>query len=274
MAGIIGNDSTTKVLKTINNYTGLANLKVIAINPTKDELSKILGGADVKEPEYLNLDLNKDGVLQNKIVFWLANKQLVIQKDGTKAPEEIKTRVEFLVAPRERMNKEGTKNQIVNRRGQTCWLTVEAINTNDNMSWFRHEPYHNAFIGEEILLNFVRNWMNLAADADCNFENPTKIFSGDVTELKNMLKARPNNEVTVYLDVTSKDDKYYQAVYSKAFSRPLASNPEAVFAKAFKEEYGAPKTKFKDFTLRVFTPDYNIDSPDSEQSNTGNKFFV
>lgn len=36
-----GNDSTVEVLGGYSLYTGLANLKVLAINPTKEELEAV-----------------------------------------------------------------------------------------------------------------------------------------------------------------------------------------------------------------------------------------
>lgn len=263
MEEIKGNNSTDQVLNQIENHVGLMNMKVVAINPTKDELVKILNienPTNIKEPQYKDLDLQKDGILQNKIVFQLQGKL----PDG-----KIKnSRLEFLVAPRERKNKDGNKTQIVNRLGQFSWNTEAEIEANPNMKWFQHVPYHNAMIGEEQLIDFIRNWMNLGTKDNCNIGNLLATMSGDMTELKSYMTQFPNNEATVWLDVIENNGKYYQSVYNKAFSRPTAKTPESIFAKAFNEQYGAPKTPFGGtFELHVFVP--QVDTPDKSTITDG-----
>lgn len=267
MSGIKGNNSNEVVLTTIDQYTGLANLKVVAINPNKEELEKLLGldeGKIEKEPQYKDLDLQNDGNLQNKIVFHLESKTLVSDK-GVPKEAVIKTKIEFLVAPKERVSQTG-KTQLVNAVGNCSWGTEEVITSNPKMKWFCKPPYHNAYVGEENLLKFVRNWLNLATNDECNFADAEKIMSGDVTELKGYLTRYPNNQVTVYLDIVEKekDDKktYYQTVYTKAFSRPTAKSPETIFANAFKEDYGSTKSPFTGFELKVFYPKIEVDAPD------------
>lgn len=266
MSGIKGNNSNEVVLKSIDQLTGLANLRVVAINPNKAELEKLLGleeGKIEKEPQYIGLDLNNDGILKNKIAFHLEGKVLATQKDFTKKEVLLKTRVEFIVADRERVSTTG-KKQLINLYGAASWNTQDQVESNDKMKWFNKPPFHNALEGEEILLVFLRNWLNLGGDDACNLADVHKVMAGDVTELRGYMKAYPTNEVTVYLDVTEKNDKYYQNVYNKAFSRPTAKSPETIFANAFKEQYGEPKTPFNGWEVKIFYPKANIDTPDSE----------
>lgn len=291
--GIKGNSSTVEVQKSINQYTGLANMKVVAINPTREEIIKLFDldeTSTIKEPQYIGLDLQNDGNLQNKIVFYLKGRQLVVDtKKNTKDVQDISGRLEFLVASKERLSKTG-KSQIFDKLGNSFWGTMdeaknlsldESINPTRRKilkQFVDNTPHHNALIGEEQVLNFVRNWYNLSNDASCNFSDPVKLFSGDVTELKNMLNTvfedkslAKDNEITVYMDVTENKGKYYQAIYGKAFSRPKAKNPEAIFAKSFGEEYGKPKALFTGFELKVFIPTYNVDMADAPESNTTKK---
>jgi hypothetical protein len=275
MSGISGNSSDKVVLNSIDQFTGLANMKVVAINPSKSELEKLLGleeGKIEKELQYTDLDLQNDGNLQNKVVFHLEATTKAKEKDSSLKDVVIKTRIEFLVAPKERVSQTG-KTQLVNALGQCSWGTKETILSNPNMKWFFKPPYHNAYIGEEMLLSFVRNWLNLATNDECNFADVTKIMNADVTELRGYLKQHPNNEITVYLDVTEKNNKHYQVIYGKAFSRPTAKSPETLFANAFKEQYGDTKSPFTGFELKVFYPKIEVDTPDSEQPTTKSAFL-
>jgi hypothetical protein len=141
------------------------------------------------------------------------------------------------------------------------------------MKWFNHEPFHNAYVGEENFLKFITNWLNLASTDNCLFADRDKIFNGDMTELRGYLadKETANNEVTVYLDVTENKGKYYQSVYTNAMSRPTAKNPEAIFAKAFGEQYGKTKSPFTGFELKVFYPKIHVDTPDEENLGTAKR---
>ena len=110
-------------------YQGLGNFKVVAINPTGVEIKKLLNikeSVDIKDPNYLNLDLQKDGVLQNKIVFYIQGTNKVSQPDGTIKVETINDKVEFLVANRVRVSSTG-KQQLFDSKGNNNWVTIESI---------------------------------------------------------------------------------------------------------------------------------------------------
>ena len=66
---IQSNASTEEVMGGIKTFSGLTNVKVIAVNPTLAELHAI--GINVKqEPNY---KVEFSGEEYNKIVFWLNN---------------------------------------------------------------------------------------------------------------------------------------------------------------------------------------------------------
>lgn len=273
------NNSNDSVINQITLYTGLANVKVALINPTKAELSSFLG-ADIKdEPNYKDLDLQNDGNLLNKVVFHiLVDKQPAKHRNGEIKPVTIKSRIEILVKNEVRKSKTG-KTQFVNAKGNFAWSdSLEVLNGNENMKWFTDAGgIREAKVGEEQLTSLIMNWVN--HDPKNNFElsDVGKICSADVSELNGYLKAGADkNMFTVYLDVSSKDDKDYQIVYGKCFSRPTITlnNQEKAFNKAFNEEYGAPKTDFKSFSLIEFSKAHSVDTPDAETPSKPKTDFV
>lgn len=269
MSGIAGNKSEDQVLNSVSQVTGIASLRVLAFNPNAAAIKTMLGmppETEVKEPQYLGLDLNKDGNLQNKIAVYLGRTlEAFNEKKGAKETIKLITRVEFLVKPEVRKNKDGDKTQIVNVKGNTSWATIEDIESLNKWKWFNKGPFHEAIVGEEIMLDFVRNWLNLGSNDDCNFVDFKKIAAGDVTELEGYRKQFPQNEVTVLVGVTTKNDKIYQAVYNKAFSRPTAKTPQLVFANALKGAYGEFKADFQDsFDLKIYQVKVEVSGADKE----------
>ena len=271
------NNSNEAQINQITLYTGLANVKVAHINPTKDELSKFLGVEIKEEPKYKDLDLQKDGNLLNKIVFHvLVDKQDAKHRNGEIKPITIKTRIEVLVKNEKRVASTG-KTQFVNAKGQFTWAdSLEALTSNENMKWFTEaNGIREAKIGEEQLYSILMNWFNHNPKDNFELADIGKICSGDVSELKGYLKGGADkNSFTVYLDVTSKEDKDYQQVYGKCFSRPTITlnNQEKAFTKAFNEQSGAPKTDFKSFMLQEFSRVNTVESPDSEAPKKRNDF--
>jgi hypothetical protein len=262
--------SSEETVKQSKLFTGLANLKVLAVNPNMEELKK-LGIEPKKEPEYTNIVLGEGSLPVNKIIFYLGGDIMVYNKEGIKVKETFRpTRLEFVVSDREQVSKTN-KNQYINKFGLASWNSPEEVAANPKMEWFNKPPFRKACVGEEILLRFVKNWLNLKPNEDeVAFKDVKKLFGGDITELKQLVKDAAKNEVTVYLDVKAvEDDKgktnYYQEIYNKEFSRPIISNPQQTFAKTFQEsDWTKPKTPFKSFDLRVFEQPVKFDTPDDD----------
>ena len=75
---IKSNDSATSVVGGgLTYYSGLASFKVVAVNPTLEELHAI--GVNFKtEPNY---EISLGGVEYNKITFWIQNDDLTTSFD-------------------------------------------------------------------------------------------------------------------------------------------------------------------------------------------------
>ena len=234
---IQSNASTQEVVGGIKVYSGLTNVKVLAVNPTMEELHAM--DINVKqEPNYKVSFSDQD---YNKVVFWLAN------EDGN-------FKLEILMASNFRVSQAG-KHQWINATGQSTW-SEEA----PSYEWWKADGQRKAYIGEETLINFVKAWANVANGDEVSFDTINAIASGDVTEIKELVKVLTNNEVRVLIGV--KDDKYQQ-VYTKYFGRVKPQRND-LFVKALNDDYGSFNADFNaDLVWGVHRPSTELISPDA-----------
>ena len=218
---IQSNASTEAVAGTgVTLYSGLTNMKVLGVNPTMAELHAM--GVNVKqEPSYAVTFSDQD---YNKVVFWVGN-------------SDTKVKVEILMQPKERTSQTG-KNQWINAFGASTWSSDAP-----SYDWWKSEGQRKAYVGEETLIEFTKAWANVAGGDEVSYDNIASIASGDVSEIKALVKALTNNEVRLLVGV--KDDKY-QTVYTKSFGR-VKPQRDQYFIKSLNDDYGS------------FNADYNAD---------------
>ena len=166
----------------------------MAVNPTMQELHDM----DIKVKQEPNYFLELNGEDYFKLAFWIKNEDLI-------------TRMEILMQNKSKVSNTG-KNLWLNAIGQSTWSEEKP----DYDWWQQPETSRKAFGGEETLINFVKAWANVAPGGDVYFETMDKIVQGDVTELKELVKALSSNQVRLLVGV--KDGKYQQ-VYTKVFGR-------------------------------------------------------
>ena len=238
---IKSNDSNVEVSGGgVKLYSGLGNFKVIAVNPTMAELHDL--GIMVKQDPNYFVDLN--GTEYFKLTFWIKNADLT-------------TRFDILMNGSERVSQTG-KNQWINSIGQSTWSDGEP-----EYDWFKKEGLRKALTGEETLINFVKQWANVANGDEAYFDSIAKIVKGDVTEVKALVKLLENNEVRLLIGV--KDGKY-QTVYTKVFGR-VKPQRDDLFIKNLNDDYGTFNAEF-DTTLAwgVFTPELAVVTPDGDDA--------
>ena len=239
---IKSNDSNVEVSGGgVKLYSGLGNFKVIAVNPTMAELHDL--GIMVKQDPNYFVDLN--GTEYFKLTFWIKNADLT-------------TRFDILMNGSERVSQTG-KNQWINSIGQSTWSDGEP-----EYDWFKKEGLRKALTGEETLINFVKQWANVANGDEAYFDSIAKIVKGDVTEVKALVKLLENNEVRLLIGV--KDGKY-QTVYTKVFGR-VKPQRDDLFIKNLNDDYGTFNAEF-DITLAwgTFTPELAVVTPDGDSDN-------
>jgi len=197
-----------------SNYekkVGIFEANVVAINPTAEEYSSILGreiSPDSKATEYLGE--TKDGNTYLRIDVWL---QEVKNQDNFK--------VSFFLEDKQRQNRDGTKNQYINSVGTTSWADDES----NLYDWFtKDRDFRIAYVGEEDLYNFMQKWLSKLDYRDVETElqlDWKKLMRGDVRDLKSQIGGDYCSTVvsmaTVVVRERDGESKEYQGIYNKGF---------------------------------------------------------
>jgi hypothetical protein len=189
---------------------GLAEMKVIAINPDEEEYKEVLK-MELKEgskaTEYLGE--SQDGNKTLRVDFWMEE---VKSKD--------KFKVTFFLENKMRWNKDNTKQQYINNLGSCSWAEDE----NELQDWFKKREYRAAYIGEEDLYNFLRTWLgNLDyKDAETTLQIEwAKLMKGNVKDLKAQIDGEYATSFLALLTIKTVEKegetKEYQSVYNRAF---------------------------------------------------------
>lgn len=233
MAFAAGKESTDGVV--FPKYVGVGMFKILAVNPSKSEAEVIYGRDLEKEIEYTSKD-EKTGVPQVRLDFII---QTIPEKNNG---IELLSKVSFFLKNEARMNKDNTKVQVINKYGETTWVGMEdaqkGLVPTNVAGWFEG-PYRPACVGEEELTSFLKIYMNIPgksyrkkngdvvvlenlSDAEARLDNIVTYFSGNVNEIKQLVKLQPNNRIQLAVGVkTTDDNKQYQDVFTKM---PMRSN--------------------------------------------------
>jgi hypothetical protein len=193
MAAIGGKKRETKEFVDFQKKVGVFEAEVVAVNPDKEELEKLLDRTfeEDKEIEYLG---EKEGVSTVRIGFYL---------------KEVKTgeiyNVSFFLENRTRTNKDETKFQFINSVGQTSWAAEE----DDLGEWFtKDRDVRKAKVGEEELYNFLRNWLSKLdfrdADAVLSLDSK-KLFKGNVKDIADQVGSEFTSTVVALATVKTKE---------------------------------------------------------------------
>lgn len=201
-------------------YVGFTSVEVRAVNPSRAELNKLLGkesGEDDKEITYLGSD--QDGNDRIRLSFWLYDAKL--DKYFVHS---------FNLTDKERLSKDGSKNQYVNSSAMTAWADEEK-NLQD---WFTNhldkekqsvgkKEYRKALVGEEELATLLRSWLGRMSwnDPETSVMIDTKpLFQEDYSELRGLIDSSYDTPFVILTGVkTDESDptKQYQQVYGKSF---------------------------------------------------------
>ena len=258
MAIKIGKQSEEGVFKL---YKGIGAFNILAVNPNKSELEKITGRTIDEEPEYVGKD--DEGNTTVRVTFYVRTNAEAKVNNGI----DLLTSISFNLTNVKRVGQTSGKIQVIDRYGRTAWATSDDV-ANKRIPQYSKGPanisadYRPAVVGEEFLINFLIKWLNIPGPANYkdgkwiekdNLEesevtlNLQKIFSGDVSELKDVVKVASEYIVKAAVGIRTTDDgKQYQAVFTRDFAKNAVtdySKLDAVITE-FKNNGGAPNTEY------------------------------
>lgn len=177
-------------------YTGRARVKVIAVNPTAEEISQLrdIPLDRLKEPEY-----------EDRIVFYLQG-----------VDEDFIAPVSFFPSEEEVNPSKTGKINYINDKCQTAWLTnLEDV---DELPWFDRQGARPSRKGEAELYQFFINWLGVNTE-NGSFKLPFEEFvTGDISSIKTAIETFKDDKTDMVVLLGVSQNKY-QEVYNREFAR-------------------------------------------------------
>lgn len=253
------NDGSKQVAGGIKMYTGVADFKVIAINPTKAEL-EAMGRKVQEEPTYITS--TQEGGNKVRLDIYLKN-------------DKMETKLALFLEDSPRINKAGDKNEFINKFGQGTWganaaEVIAKVSAKSGTPWFKADGIRIAKVGEVGLTEFIKQWANVAQGQVCQLDTIEEIVRGNVKELKDLVPVMNslNNGIKCLIGVVEKEYdgqvKQYQAVYSRCFMRPYQKNL-SMFTKSLNDDYGEFKADYQNsLEFQEYTGKKEIESAVSQ----------
>lgn len=242
-------------------YKGVGAFNVVAVNPTAKELSELTGREVTEEPEYVGK--NDDGKPNVRLSLWLRTDPNSKKNNGI----NMLTSVNFIITQDRRVGANSGKVQIIDKYGRTAWATEDEL-ASKAIPQYSNGPanidanYRPAFQGEEFFVDFLIQWLNIPNPADYKEgkwvmkADPSdsevaldfkKLFAGDVSEIKELIKLAHDFAVKCAIGIRTTDEgKQYQSVFAKKFVRNSVSNYSKLDAtiQEFKNNGGAANIEY------------------------------
>lgn len=223
----------------VKKYIGFTQVKVIAVNPTRSELNRILGKEDSEDDkpiEYVGED--KEHNTRVRLSFWLQEDKKL------DADEKAKLFVySFNITDKARISKDELKTQYINNVAITSWTAfevdedgkpTEVVDESLFPTWFTNyidkdgndlgeKVYRQAKVGEEELAILLRSWLGKVNFSKPNGNitiDPDRLLKEDFDELKELITSSYSTPFVILTGVrTDENDatKQYQQVYGKGF---------------------------------------------------------
>lgn len=232
-----GAKETAQQVTEFNKYTGILPVSIIALNPNKAELSKILGRDIEEEPSYI-ID-SKDGKPKT-LRIELFVKPAGVEFEGI----QFMNRINYFIRMEIMRNKDKTKVQVINKYGQTAWITNEQFDAKEAPSTSFAMPYRAALSGEAEFVEAIRIYFDVKRPdvykdgawelrpavelKDCEGELDDsmlkKMARGDFSDLQKLVKAYPNNRIKYFFGVKIYEGKEYQTACTRVPIAPNARN--------------------------------------------------
>lgn len=224
---------------SFSRYKGVGICRVLAVNPNKAELEKLYGRSLDKDPVYVGKrELDNGKTVDNVRISFICEVTSIMLKEPVIMP------VTFFVANTYRYNASHDKVQIIDAYGRTAWATKADIKNHSIPVYKNDKPanisenYRLALDGEQELTEFLQALINIPnvqkynkdtsewkmvehpEDSECRLDSIKEYFSGDVSELKDIITYQPENQVRVMFGIkTDSEGRQQQVTYNKKFLR-------------------------------------------------------
>ncbi len=185
---------------------GFTTVKLVAVNPTREELNKLLGNEDGKTDEIVYLGSDDEGHSRLRLTFLLE--------------DTLTGRIYFYsfnLTDKERKNKEGDKCQLINSTCSTSWLpykkdkegnVTSEVDESLMQDWFSNftdkdknklgaKKWRKALAGEEELGTLLRSWLGRMNFSDPETEvmiDTKKLFKENYKELRSLISLTSEGE--------------------------------------------------------------------------------
>ena len=242
-------------------YKGMAAFNIVAVNPNKKELETLLGRDIDNDPEYKSK--NEDGQDVIRVTFYAKTNIEAKVNNGI----ELMVPISFMITKAKKVGQGSGKIQIIDKYGRTAWATPEDVESK-SIPMYKSGPaniskdYRPAYQGEEQLVDFLVNWLNIPGPMDYKDgqwvmkKDPSDsevaldmdaLFKGNVAELQELTKLAASYLVKAAVGVRTNDEgKQYQAVFTRKFAKNAVTNFSKIDAAIteFQSNGGAPNTEF------------------------------
>ena len=229
---VTGNKSDVIVTKSYKTIYGIAPMKVVAINPTMDQLISIGINAQ-KEPEYVGdktrLEIWLETQLTEKKVEGSVDKSL----EELGIEKQLVNKLTIFTSNTKKGKSDGSTVVWINNFGRIC---STASNEQPAASWWKADGQHVAREGEIELIKFLRAWVNAGPTDEVFIDDWDALVAGNVKELRIILSDFKNNIFRSMIEVrVTKEGKAYAGIYGN-HHEPFNIVGLTNWAKEFKEQ--------------------------------------
>ncbi len=228
-----------------HKFIGLANLKVVAVNPTMAEFKSLFGRELEKEPVYW------DAVKQQRtVVFYYVGEELAIRANGKTEQLKIQGTHSVWLKNEAEVSKDGKTWVHIDNFGKHLHMTPETAK-NIPVEWkMCPKSIRTAFKGEGDLIDFLKALAAPGQNDPFFVQNINMIIAnGDVSVLKNLINScnQNNNMIRVLLGIRTNDKgNKYQTIFQRCIERGT-NNSTSYLWKTLVKNKDYTKDYFGDF---------------------------
>lgn len=230
----------------IKRYIGKGIVKVLCMNPTKEQFEKYMGYAP--SDGVVTYTGIKDGVNWAKVMF-------IVRTTPEKSNGiEITSTMSYFVRNQYIKGSQSGKYMVIDNYGNTAWGTEEEIKAKKQIMYANGPAniigeYSPLYAGQAALVRFLQEYLVIGSpkdnrsgyeyindtyvpmtgdtlkDCECYFtpQEVQAMFKGDFSAVKNGIELQPTNEIRVLFGInTNKEGKEFQDIYT----RPLRLRSE------------------------------------------------